>query len=1257
MKIRKINLIVSFCLLTTLFVLAQSTDVKPYKKPIVPTLDNRHAQPIIINSKEYDSLKSSGLLYRYELSTISGKAQLRTLDFSKPQNKPQARTANSNVLLTECMPPGYPEGTNAWSPSIGVDDAVTLVAIPFSFCFYGNQYNSCSVGTNGNIQFGTPTTNAFSSTGFPIPLPPNPSYKMLAPFWADCVIGANNTVTATVPILGQRYGKVRVDVFATKMIVIWDSISYYRGGLPTTQLLNSFACILTEGTDQALPTGKNVCFHYKRMEWTTGNASGGTDGFGGTAATVGANAGDGVTFYQIGRFIKNGFDYYGNSNTPPFNGVSWLTGKRFNFNTCAAQQNVEPIALGLVTDCDTVCISAPTTFKESFLGPEINQIVNVNVSCATMPVAAFTGIYTYGNGSTDAHITINPQFALPGYYTIQLSATDNGSPAQTTVKSFVVLILNGSIPSGTIVTTPTSGLCIGGVFTASLVLPPGFVVNKFSWNDNSVTQSNTFTIGVNTLPNNSIYCNYKINSCQTTIYGQVPISPQPFLNILGNYNYCDNLPNTTLTVSNIGGGNQGNTTYTWSSITSTTQPTSPNSSVVTVVAGIYSITAQNMHNCKATNTLIITKKEAPNYLFTTNANYQNYLYCPGIDSALIKMYYGSNLSPVCGLKPGATNCANSQTVVSSTTNSVSSVINVNPFVSLYKTSRHQYLFRAIELTSRGLKAGKISAIAFNYSSSPPFIINQFPGTSVGIKCTNNLVATNNFDLNTSFSNVYTGNLTINNGITIIPFSTPYLWDGISNILIDICHGPIFAGNLANPQALYSNTSYQSTTYYADDVSSCGKTTGSATNMRPNIVFYNCEQLQSPSQFSFSLTPSSSLAVNNSIVDQVKIKVPPQGSAPITFTLNVTNTVTGCTNNKEIKIQSIPTVVNISVTPLTSTICEGQDVTLTSFGDATGYMWYFKEILNSNTISTTPIITVKPNPFLNIYHAVGTLSCNGYPITPGSASLSVYVKPKAILDIKLPKDFTKCQNTTVQVTSTITSLVEANDGKPHSQNWLTLPGPVLAPGVNNQLTYSFESNANETTLIFVATGVCAYPASNTITIKNYPDNAVLNIVPPFPDSLCTNVKMNWYSQIVNGIGPVSFKWFDTKPSQIGTSQNIETNAPSGYGAHTYTVTSTDSCGYFRMATKTISIKICSLKVPNILTVNDDGINDALEIEGILARPNTSLQIFDKWGHKIFETTNYKNGDWKPSKDMISGIYYYVCNAPGDKVYTGFITLVK
>ena len=59
---------------------------------------------------------------------------------------------------------------------------------------------------------------------------------------------------------------------------------------------NTFQCILTTNERRGF-----VLFYYAdgEIQWTTGDASGGSGGFGGTPAQVGFNAGDGVRFADV----------------------------------------------------------------------------------------------------------------------------------------------------------------------------------------------------------------------------------------------------------------------------------------------------------------------------------------------------------------------------------------------------------------------------------------------------------------------------------------------------------------------------------------------------------------------------------------------------------------------------------------------------------------------------------------------------------------------------------------------------------------------------------------------------------------------------------------------------------------------------------------------------------------------------------------------------------------------------------------------
>ena len=72
---------------------------------------------------------------------------------------------------------------------------------------------------------------------------------------------------------------------------------------------------------------------------------------------------------------------------------------------------------------------------------------------------------------------------------------------------------------------------------------------------------------------------------------------------------------------------------------------------------------------------------------------------------------------------------------------------------------------------------------------------------------------------------------------------------------------------------------------------------------------------------------------------------------------------------------------------------------------------------------------------------------------------------------------------------------------------------------------------------------------------------------------------------------------------------------------------------------------------IVTPNGDGVNDALEIEEISLSPNNSIQIFDRYGLKVFDMENYTNTEFTgvattnnfviaKEKGLPSGVYFYI-----------------
>lgn len=430
-----------------------------------------------VNSVEYQNLKASGQLpqgaIRGFIGTPGGPNMLEKF-------QPTVQPANSVQSSTQCNCLQPIDNTFTVAPFEGYDppdyrndDASTAeIPLPFSFCLYGNTYNSVYINNNGNVSFDAPYTT-YSSSGFP-----SSSFVMVAPFWAD------------VDTRGTGSGLVYYKITPTAMIVRWQNVGYFSSQFDK---LNDFQLIITDGTDPIIPVGSNVSFCYGDMQWTTGSASQGVNGFGGTPATVGANQGDGTNFIQFGRFDQAGTAYdgpFGNSD-----GISWLDNQSFFFNVCTNSNNIAPIVSGIAV-CDTIdlCIGNSLPINFSFLSPEQGQSTSTTIN--SNGISGFTGSATTGNTSVITANFVANQSNV-GYNVIDFVGTDNGSPSASTTVQLVINVID--VPQPFI--TGNGFFCAGQSDT--LVVNSGY--DTYTWLPDStlndtliVTSPGTYTISVTT---------------------------------------------------------------------------------------------------------------------------------------------------------------------------------------------------------------------------------------------------------------------------------------------------------------------------------------------------------------------------------------------------------------------------------------------------------------------------------------------------------------------------------------------------------------------------------------------------------------------------------------------------------------------------------------------------------------------------------------------------------------------------------------
>jgi gliding motility-associated-like protein len=83
----------------------------------------------------------------------------------------------------------------------------------------------------------------------------------------------------------------------------------------------------------------------------------------------------------------------------------------------------------------------------------------------------------------------------------------------------------------------------------------------------------------------------------------------------------------------------------------------------------------------------------------------------------------------------------------------------------------------------------------------------------------------------------------------------------------------------------------------------------------------------------------------------------------------------------------------------------------------------------------------------------------------------------------------------------------------------------------------------------------------------------------------------------------------------------------------------------------------VKIPNVFTPNGSQGNDSFEIEGLEKYSGADLQIFNRWGQLVYESTNYRN-DWR-AVDQSEGTYWYILKLPyGRKTeYKGNVQILR
>lgn len=173
----------------------------------------------------------------------------------------------------------------------------------------------------------------------------------------------------------------------------------------------------------------------------------------------------------------------------------------------------------------------------------------------------------------------------------------------------------------------------------------------------------------------------------------------------------------------------------------------------------------------------------------------------------------------------------------------------NPLYSAWSNIHTQHIITAQELSAAGLAAGPLSSIALDVTSA-----GTLPMINLSIKIgTTTATDMSAFVGNSGFSTVYTSASYLPvTGINTFTFSTPFNWNGTSNIVLEFCHGNGTSTATMSRTVKSDNTSYVSsikTNVFAqtDAATICGDTSSNVVtySSRPQFIFNGTGVCYSP----------------------------------------------------------------------------------------------------------------------------------------------------------------------------------------------------------------------------------------------------------------------------------------------------------------------------------------------------------------------------------------------------------------------------
>ncbi len=535
--------------------------------------------------------------------------------------------------------------------------------------------------------------------------------------------------------------------------------------------------------------------------------------------------------------------------------------------------------------------------------------------------------------------------------------------------------------------------------------------------------------------------------------------------------------------------------YTWNpgSMTGATQTVSPTTTTTYVVNAVDALTG-----CTAIDSvkLYVNPQQLPPVLSPTNQTI-----CQG--------------SAVQLTATPQTSFGGVSTVGTGTLTNTTSTYPAAGMGQYYTADHEQYLITAAELTAAGVVAGQVFSIAFNHSAS--YIGAPMQQFTVKMGHTTNTSASLTF-VCSGLTTVY-GPATYSptgSGWLTIPFSTPFIWNGTSNVIVDVSHsnaGASCAVNYTDNATVYqSSTSFTSSAYYYDDgnctVQNCapsGALTGTATR-RPNMRFgwgypYTVNWTPNVTGLYKSFPPAAGPMTTADT--NTRVWASPTTTQVYTAVVNAQGCMSLPSNPDTVFVNPAPSTIITPAGP--QAICAGGSVTLCVPTSATyTYQWYNGAVAIGGATSSCYTATGAGNYTVTVTNLATGCSATSIPTL-------VIVNPLPTASISASGPTTFCNGGSVVLGPVVTN------ASPGAIQWYNGSGPISgATGT------SYTATQSGTYYVKVTNGNQCVGTSNsiTVTVNTVPSN----VTPNGSTTFCSGGSVQFCAPTTGTGAPFTYQWY-------------------------------------------------------------------------------------------------------------------------------------